>query len=231
MLHEANRSKDPGTSPATGGARVRAEHCPVSAAAVCCLALGVLLLLREEAQRRAAAHPRAQSTGLGVQAGAQKQEESSTCVTTTSLEGRGPRGGDTWVSGPRSEPIEGPVSHRPRWWKSRQVAPGPGLSTSPHPSLVDVHGGRQCLPWGLGLLARVRRLKAPNGFPPAGRGSEGPAGGLPPTRPPARAPAPAPGLRGQVQGGPGAGLPWLRPSRPRPSGKVSCVGDAEAARS
>lgn len=164
---------------------MRAEHCPAPAAAVCCLAMGILLPLREEAQRRAAAHPRAQSTGPGVQAGSQKQEENRTCVTTASLVGRGPRGGDTWVSGPRSEPIGDPVSHRPRWWKSRQVAPGPGLSTSPHPSLVDVHGGRQCLPWGLGLLARIRRLRARNGFPRGERGSEGPARGLPLTRPPA----------------------------------------------
>lgn len=209
---------------------MRAEHCPAPAAAVCCLATGILLPLREEAQRRAAAHPRAQSTGPGVQAGSQKQEENRTCVTTASLVGRGPRGGDTWVSGPRSKPIGDPVSHRPRWWKSRQVAPGPGLSTSPHPSLVDVHGGRQCLPWGLGLLARIRRLRARNGFPPGGRGSEGPARGLPLTRPPA-------GLLHRLQDSgagprrPGAGLPWPRPSRPRPSGKVSCVGAAEAERS
>ena len=123
MLHEANRIGDPGTSPVTGEARVRAEHCPAPAAAVCCLAMGILLPLREEAQRRAAAHPRAQSTGPGVQAGSQKQEENRTCVTTASLVGRGPRGGDTWVSGPRSEPTGDPISHRPRWWKSCQVAP------------------------------------------------------------------------------------------------------------
>lgn len=36
---------------------------------------------------------------------------------------------------------------------------------------------------------------------------------------------------GRVHGDPGAGLPWPRPSRPRPSGKVSCVGAAEAERS
>lgn len=29
-----------------------------------------------------------------------------------------------------------------------------------------------------------------------------------------------------VRGGPGAELPWLRPSRPRPPRKVSCVGAA-----
>ena len=79
-----------GTHPATGGVTARAEHCPVPAG--CgphALALGVLLPLRKEAQRRAATHPKAQTTGPGIQGGGQKQEAIRTCVTVASRKGEG----------------------------------------------------------------------------------------------------------------------------------------------
>ena len=138
------RSKDTGTSPVTGGATGQSTaQCLL--AAVCRLALRVLLPLSGEAQ----------STGPGVQAGAQKREDRRTCVTTASLKREGVPEVGTRGSGLGPECTGGLVSHRPRWWRSRHVAPGPGLSTSPHPSLVDVHGGRQCLPRGLGFLAQI----------------------------------------------------------------------------
>lgn len=68
-------------------ATVRAAHCPVPAG--CGLPPGP--------RGPAATEGEAQSTGPGVQVAAQTQEDRRTCVTTASLEGRGPRGGDTWV--------------------------------------------------------------------------------------------------------------------------------------
>lgn len=76
-------------------------------------------------------------------------------MTTASVKREGVPEVGTRGSGLGPECIGDLVSHRPRWWRTRHVAPGPGLSTSPHPSLVDVHGGRQCLPWDLGLLAQI----------------------------------------------------------------------------
>lgn len=126
----------------------------------------------------------------------------------------GERAGDTRLLDPKPQCFEVPSAIGP----VRPLGAGgskpraPDASPHLHAGHVGVRGGR----------CSVSPLGSPGGPAPRPQGSPASheeARAVPAAR---RTPVPLPTKPGRD----GAGLPWSRPLRPRPPGKVSCVGAA-----